>query len=146
MSWSKGWSSRSGVGVKVHAKRDELNALFDIDRPGDAADRAVDEGHIVGAEAVIVVFQSDRPILPQRPFDTSARGPADSVFRPLETVILEGVEVVVFITGAGKAAFGIEHPAVPRIADACGRAHQKVGRDLVGRGVAKSHRWHPDRG
>jgi len=56
---------------------DRVDLLVDVGGHRTEIAQQIDEGHAVLAEIVEIVFDLGRPIVPERPFDAGARGPAD---------------------------------------------------------------------
>ncbi len=54
-----------------------MDLLIDVGGGGIEIAQRIDERHPVLAEIVEIVFDLGRPIVPERPFDAGARGPAD---------------------------------------------------------------------
>ncbi len=54
-----------------------VDLLVDVGGGGIEIAQRIDERHAVLAEIVEIVFDLGRPIVPERPFDAGARGPAD---------------------------------------------------------------------
>src|SRR5215469_9821922 len=82
---SKRHAGPSCEGMKIEADFDDLNVLLDVQGTDGAAD-IVNERHPARSEAVIIIFQSDRPDIRERPFNARARGPAKSGLQPLEVI------------------------------------------------------------
>ncbi len=111
--------------MEIHAELDDLNGLLDVHGKGSAAvddTVIVDERHTLGAESVIVVFELDRPIGRQRPFDAGAHGPAEAVFRCCSIIRAKDVGHGVIIARPGDTAFDVGQPVAVCVADARGAA------------------------
>src|SRR6266702_243558 len=61
----------------IDAEFDRVDLLVDVGGGGIEIAQRIDERHAVLAEIVEIVFDLGRPIVPERPFDAGARGPAD---------------------------------------------------------------------
>ena len=116
--------------MEIHAEQYNLNILIDIHRSINHADRGVFEQHTLCAEAIIVIFELDRPFRRKGPFNSCTRRPTNTVLRCIEKVNPVHVVNVVSVADQGHAAFAIDQPAVPGIADPAGYAGEKIVVDL----------------
>jgi hypothetical protein len=73
--------------VEIHAEPYDLDILIDIHWSINHGDRGVEEQHTLGTEAVIVIFELDRPFRRKGLFDACTGRPADAVLRCIEKEI-----------------------------------------------------------
>jgi hypothetical protein len=101
--------------VEIHTELHNLNVLFDVHVTYDAADRVINEGDAARTKPVVIVFELDRPIVPERPLNARACSPADPRLRSLKTKRAKKVGRAVIVAGPSNATFGVEQPSVPPV-------------------------------
>jgi len=114
--------------MEIHTEQYDLNILIDIGWSEASGKRGVGEQQTLGTEAVIVIFELDRPFRREGPFDACTRRPANAVLRCIEKVNPVHVVSVISVADQGHTAFAIDQPAVPGIADPAGYAAEKISR------------------
>src|SRR2546423_3065719 len=91
------------------------DGLFDVDpwhHFGNAKD-GPGECHVASAEVVEIVLDFCGPILPKSPFDATADRPACSGLAGQDVFGKDWYVCRILVASPGRAAFCVEHPAVP---------------------------------
>src|ERR1700687_2451457 len=134
--------------MEIHPEFDHLHGRFETQRSWTIDD--IVHRRIMGTEIVVVVFEPRRPVLRERPFDATARGPAGAYAQSFEIErqtepgpAVERSDDAILVAGPGDAALGIEQPVIGRIADPGGQRRHEIGfhanKGRVRRTVRKRH-------
>ena len=102
------FSVASVLEFEVHADQNVLGICFDVDAAAANTSASIGPGPATRAEVHVIVFQENRPLRNEHPFDTTADRPAGRVVRDLRHLRTGRIAYGVIPLRPGHATLRIE--------------------------------------